>query len=431
MMKLTHLFLAALLLAGCVSSPMSGDSLDEIAKDYVQMTLEIGEREPGYVDAYYGPKEWAEAAKAAPRSVADLAKEANALSARVTGVDPAGLEPMQRRRRQFLLAQLRAAQTRLRMLQGEKLSFAEEAQGLFGVRVELKPLFAYDPVLARIEKLVPGTGPLSERVDAFQDRFTIPKERLQPVFDAAIQECKRRTAQHIALPPGETFKMEFVTGKSWSGYNYYQGNYNSLIQINTDLPIRISRAVDLGCHEGYPGHHALNMLLEQRLTKERGWVEFSVYPLYSPQSLIAEGSANYGIDLAFPGPERLRYETQALYPLAGLSTRGADEYLALLEATRALAGARFTIARDYLEGRIDRAKAVELSQKYQLMSKKRAEQSIDFTTQYRSYVINYGLGQDMVRDYVEAAGTDPRARWAAMERLISEPTLPSDLLVRR
>jgi hypothetical protein len=301
---------------------------------------------------------------------------------------------------------------------------------LFGVRVELKPLSAYEPVLARIERLVPGSGPLSERVDAFQERFTIPKERLQPVFDAAIQECKRRTAEHIALPPGENFTMEFVTGKSWSGYNYYKGGYKSLIQINTDLPIRISRAVDLGCHEGYPGHHALNMLLEQRLTKGRGWVEFSVYPLYSPQSLIAEGSANYGIDLAFPGEERLRYETQALYPLAGLSTRNAADYLALLEATRELGGARFTIAREFLEGRVDRAQAVALTQKYQLVSKKRAEQLIDFTQEYRSYVINYGLGQDMVEAYVEAAGPDRRSRWAAMERVISEPTLPSDLLVR-
>jgi hypothetical protein len=430
-MKLLSLFLTALLLAACVSRPMSGDSLDEIATDYVQMTLEIGEREPGYVDAYYGPKEWADAAKSAPRSVQNLAKEASALSERVSAIDVAGLDPMERRRREFLLAQLRAAQTRLRMMQGEKLSFAEEAQGLFGVRVDLKPLSSYDPILARIDKLVPGTGPLSERVDKFQDRFTIPKDRLQPVFDAAIQECKRRTAQHIALPPGEKFTMEFVTGKSWSGYNYFKGNLTSLIQINTDLPIRISRAVDLGCHEGYPGHHVLNILLEQRMAKARGWVEFMVYPLYSPQSLIAEGSANYGIDLAFPGEERLRYERQAIYPLAGLPTAGADEYLALLQATRDLAGARFTIARDYLEGRIDRAKAVELTQKYQLVSKKRAEQSTDFTEQYRSYVINYGLGQDMVRAYVEAAGPDPKARWAAMERVISEPTLPSDLLIRR
>jgi hypothetical protein len=423
--------LAAFLFAGCVSDQVKDDSLDEIAVDYVQMTLEIGEREPGYVDAYYGPKEWQDAAKAAPRSIADLAKEASALTSRVNAIQPDGLDPLQRRRREFLLAQLRAATTRLRMNQGEKLSFAEEAQGLFGVRVQLKELSEYDPVLARIEKLVPGTGPLSERVDAFQERFTIPKERLKPVFDAAIQECKRRTAEHIALPAGENFTMEFVTGKSWSGYNYYKGNLTSLIQINTDLPIRISRAVDLGCHEGYPGHHVLNMLLEQRLARGRGWVEFTVYPLYSPQSLIAEGTANYGIDLAFPGEERLRYETQALYPLAGIPTRDANKYLDLLAATRDLTGARFTIAREFLEGRMTREQAVAATQKYQLVSKKRAEQLIDFTKEYRSYVINYGLGQDMVQAYVEAAGPSPKARWAAMERVISEPTLPSDLLVRR
>ena len=423
-------WLLALLLCGCVSDQVASDSLDEIAKDYVQMQLEIGEREPGYVDAYYGPKEWAEAAKATPRSLPALVKEATALTARTNAVDPAELDPLSIRRRAFLLAQLRAASTRLRMAQGEKLSFAEEAQGLFGVRVELKPLASYDPVLDRIAALVPGSGSLAERVDAFQNRFTIPKERLKPVFDAAIEECKRRTAQHIQLPPGERFTMEFVTGKSWSGYNYYQGDYDSLIQINTDLPIRISRAVDLGCHEGYPGHHALNMLLEQRLTKERGWIEYSIYPLYSPLSLIAEGTANYGIDLAFPGEQRLQYETQALYPLAGLPIEAADKYLALLEAMKDLQGARFTIARDYLEGRINRKQAVELTQKYQLVSKQRAEQSIGFTEQYRSYVINYGLGQDMARAFVEAAGATPQARWAAFERIISEPTLPSDLLVR-
>ena len=430
-MKLIQILLSLLLLSACVSDQVASDSLDEIAKDYVQMQLEIGEREPGYIDAYYGPKEWADAAKAAPRSLPALAKEVAELTARTTGIDPSGLDPLSVRRRAFLLAQLQAASTRLRMIQGEKLSFVEEAQGLFGVRVELKPLASYDPLLDRVAAPVPGTGSRASPVDAFQDRFTIPKERLKPVFDAAISECRRGTAAHIAQSPGETFTMEFVTGKSWSGYNYYKGNFTSLIQINTDLPIRISRAVDLGCHEGYPGHHVLNSLLEQKLTKERGWIEFSVYPLYSPQSLIAEGSANYGIDLAFPGEDRLRFETASLYPLAGLPTADAAKYLALLEAMKDLQPARFTIARDYLEKRIDRAKAVELLQKYQLVSKAGAEQSADFIEEYRSYVINYGLGQEMVEGYVEAAGDTPQARWAAMERVISEPTLPSDRRVRR
>jgi hypothetical protein len=71
-----------------------------------------------------------------------------------------------------------------------------------------------------------------------------------------------------------------------------------------------------------------------------------------------------------------------------------------------------------------------LTQKYQLVSKARAEQSIKFTDEYRSYVINYGLGQEMVQAFIERAGASPEARWAAMERVISEPTLPRDLLAR-
>ena len=420
---------ALLLLAACGGKPSApGDTLDAAARDYVQLSLTIGEKEDGYIDAYYGPPELQAKAKAdAPKlALPELANRTDALAARVAalGKDATGLDA---RRAAFLAAQLTAARTRLRMMAGEKLSFADEAKGLFGVTPTLKPLSSYDAVLAKIETLVPGPGPLSDRVDAFQERFTIPSAKLKPVFDAAIAECKARTLRHIALPKGEKFDMAFVTGKSWSGYNYYLGKSTSRIEINTDLPIRINRAVDLGCHEGYPGHHVLNALLEQRLVQGKGWIEFSVYPLYSPQSLIAEGSANYGIDLAFPGPERLAYETRILYPLAGLPTVDAERYAGLQDAMKALAGARFTIARELLEGRIDEAEAARLAQRYQLISAARAKQSIAFTKQYRSYVINYGLGQDMVRTYVEAAGADPKAKWARMEKLLGEPTLPSDL----
>src|SRR3546814_11235572 len=87
-MKWLHLTAAVMLLAACVSDRIADDSLDEIAADYVQMTLEIGEREPGYVDAYYGPPEWRDAAKAAPRSVEALTREATATAARVKAVAP-------------------------------------------------------------------------------------------------------------------------------------------------------------------------------------------------------------------------------------------------------------------------------------------------------------------------------------------------------
>lgn len=428
--------LAATLLSACSNvSPLAvtaptmtpASDIDAISRDYVKLTLELGEQEAGYVDAYYGPAEWAVAAKAKPRDMRELGNGIVDLMLRLDALPPSD-DALVEARKRFLSAQFEAALTRHAMMQGEVFPFAKEAKGLFGVMPEFKPLSSHDTALAKIEALVPGDGKLHERVESYQARFTIPTDRLKPVFDAAIAECKRRTAVNIALPANENFKMEFVTGKSWSGYNYYQGGYQSLIQINTDLPIRISRAVDLGCHEGYPGHHVYNMLLEQRLTRERGWQEFSIYPLYSPQSLIAEGSANYGIDLAFPGEERLTFERDVLYPLAGLDPTTAADYFSLQQALSELKGARFVIAQAYLNKTVSRDDALGLIQKYQLVSRERAEQSLSFNDQYRSYVINYGLGQDMVKAWVERQGDAPVWRWKAMEKLLSEPMLPDDLV---
>jgi hypothetical protein len=144
-------------------------------------------------------------------------------------------------------------------------------------------------------------APLVERYVACPAEVHIPSETGSPrVFDRAIAECRARTLPHVQLPADESFTVEYVTNKPWSGYNWYQGNYRSLIQVNTDLPIYIDRAIDLACHEGYPGHHVYNALLEKQLVRDRGWVEFHGLPLFSPQSLIAEGTPITASRVAFP-----------------------------------------------------------------------------------------------------------------------------------
>jgi hypothetical protein len=402
--------------------------IEGVAERYVRLTLEAGTHEAEYVDAYYGPPELQAAAAAKPRSKAQLIEAARAEIATIDILlSPEVALLGSEQRLKALRGMLFAAVTRLQMLEGSKFPFAAEAQGQFATVPVLKPLTHYDAILARLETEIPGTGPLAARVDAFNERFVIPKDKLQPVFDAAIAECRKRTAQYMTLPEGENFVMEFVTGKPWSGYNYYKGNYKSLIQINTDLPIRISRAVDLGCHEGYPGHHVLNLMIESKLVRGKGWKEFEVNPLYSPQSVVSEGSANYGIDLAFSPEERLTFERDVLYPIAGLDPATAESFWKLQQATDALSGARLTIAKLYLDGEIDRPKALELTQKYLLLSPARAEQSVKFTDHYRSYVINYGWGKELVKGHIERGNPDKATRWRRMEKILSEPVLPSDL----
>lgn len=415
----------ALVLAACAT--MEGGltrEIDAIARDYVQLILEIDTHEPGYVDAYYGPDEWREAAKASPRSREALQAEAGRLSLALADYRTPDVDSAARAR--VLAANVASALFRLDMIGGVRAPFADEAERLFALRPELKPLSEYDVALASIDALIAGPGPLPERVQQFRGRFSIPAERLDAVMRASIAECRRRTAAHIELPEGESFAMELVKDKSWGAYNYYLGNNRSLIQINTDLPVSIGNAMALGCHEGYPGHHVQG-IYNERNYRAKGWVEFSVAPLYAPAASLNEGGADFGVDLAFPGDERLAFEMQVLYPLAGLDPATAPAFDALRRATAELDGALLTISQLHLDKAITREEAISLARTYRLVAREAAEQSLDFETEYRSYVINYSAGETLVRDYVDRAGDDPAARWDAYEHILSTPTLPSDL----
>jgi hypothetical protein len=92
---------------------------------------------------------------------------------------------------------------------------------------------------------------------------------------------------------------------------------------------------------------------------------------------------------------------------------------------RQLARAEYTIADAYLAGRIDRAEAIRLVMHYSLFSEARATQRVRFIDVNRSYVINYGLGRDVVQAWVERQGPD---HWQGMETLLASQILPVDLV---
>jgi hypothetical protein len=403
--------------------------MNQIAERYVQLVLKVGQHDADFVDAYYGNPAWKPTG--APVPLATLAADAARLHAQIAQVTlPDKTDALATLRRAYLDKQLAAVEARIAMLGGTRLSFDEESMRLYDAQPPHKTEAEFKATLDQLDKLLPGKGALVDRYAAFRNRYVIPADKLDRVFRAAIEGCRTRTAAHVDLPAGEKFTVEYVTKKSWSAYNWYKGNFTSVIQVNTDLPITIDRAIDLACHEGYPGHHVYNALLEKALVRDRGWVEFSVYALFSPQSLIAEGTANYGVEVAFPGEARTTFERETLYPLAGLNPATADVYSTVQLAMDQLSYAGNEAARRYLNGDIGRAAAVDWLATWAVMPRERAEQRTKFFDQYRSYVINYNLGKDMVRKYIEAHGgtpDHPDRRWDEFEKLISSPRLPSGL----
>ena len=413
-------------------SRAEGDAMNQLAERYVKLVLALGQHDADYVDAYYGPPQWRKDAETTKRSLEQIDTDAMAVQQALVAAAPgARAEEIVRLRQTYLAKQISALRTRVSMLRGQKLTFDGESKALYDAVAPTNDPATFERTVEELGKRLAGSGSVLERYDAFRNQFIIPRERLDATFKAAIEGCRSRTLQHVMLPPSESFNVEYVTNKSWSGYNWYQGQYKSLIQVNTDLPIYVDRAIDLACHEGYPGHHVYNVLLEKNLVRDRGWVEFSVYPLFSPQSLIAEGTANFGIDVAFPIQDRIAFERSTIFPAAGLDPARAAEYYDILALADHLSYAGNEAARRYINGQLDAKGAASWLERYALYSPPRALQRVRFIDHYRSYVINYNLGKDMVKRYVESKGgtaANASKRWLVFEQLISSPRLPSGLV---
>ena len=404
--------------------------LNYLAENYVRLGLTIGLYDADFVDAYYGPDSLKPAISKSdifPKdSLLNLVTELR--SSLKNSIEK--LNDSSKVRARWMSQQLLAFDRRIRIYSGEFKTFDEESKELFGISAPVYPEEHYKLLLDTLNQLLPGKGTVQDRFQNLANRFIIPENKLDTIFKTTIAEARKSTKAYYSLPETETFMIEYVKDKPWSGYNWYKGNYTSLIQINTDTRIFIERAIDVGSHESYPGHHFYNMLLEKNLYQDKGWVEISLYPLFSPQSFIAEGSANYGIDLVFPGDKKIRFAKEKLLPLAGLDTTFIGIYFKSLAIRGKLNYARNEAARGIVNQTMNDQQALDWLMNYCLYNQETALKSISFIKKYRSYVINYNYGQDLVRNYIELNETDPKKRWEVFGKLLSNPVLPEKLLIK-
>ncbi|UBM58954.1 hypothetical protein LAG90_19330 [Marinilongibacter aquaticus] len=423
-----------LITLACKPKATEEETLHALATAYVETGLTIGHYDSDFVDAYYGPDslkpvdlpEFASFPKDFLLAKTDsLKKEFEKFMNRKNLI----LEHQLRAR--YILAQLKAAEERIRIVSGETTDFDSESLALFGVKAPTYDISHFQAVIDQLENILPGEGSLQEKYQDLTARFVIPENKLDTVFKTAIAKARNETKAHYPIPENENFTLEYESDKPWSGYNWYKGNYTSLIQINIDYPINISRVLDVGSHESYPGHHVYNMLLEENLYNKKGYIETSLYPLFSPQSFIAEGSANYGIELAFLGQKKAQFAKEVLLPLAELDTTGIDTYFKALALVSELNYAGNEVARGLFSGEMSENEGIEYLIKYGFYSPEKAKQRIAFTKKYRSYVINYNYGKDLIANYIESnGGTAEQAekRWEVFGQLLSNQILPVDLL---
>jgi len=402
------------LLPGCAGAPR----LDAVAESYVKLVLAVGRHDSNYVDAYYGPPAWqTEAARGEPVPLPGLLATTGALRRELAAAEG----PADRKR--YLDKQLVAVDAHLRRLSGERMTLTEECRALYDADPPRHDVAEFQAAHDALETLVPGTGPLGPRIEALRQAVYVPGDAIDATLSRALDLARNANAPFMKLPAGESFETVLVTGKPWGAYNWYLGEFKSRIELNTDLPTELNGLLGTMCHEGYPGHHVFNVLLEEKLVKGRGWIEYTVYPLYSPQSLLAEGTANVGIDIVFSDGERRNALTEVLAPAAGVSSEAVLALDRIREAVEPLKYVGGEAARMLLDEGRPEAEVAAFISKWGLTTPEKAEKSVQFAKTYRSYVFNYSLGEDLVREWI-GTGDDRRDRFY---RLLDRPVVPSDL----
>jgi hypothetical protein len=399
---------------GASPTPPASGGLDAVAEAYVKLVLAVGRHDEHYVDAFYGPPEWRTAAEDGPPvPLAELLSRARSL------LDTARRAAGPAERRRYLEKQLVAVEGHLRRLSGERMTLAEECRVLFDADPPRHDVSEFAAAHDELERLAPGDGPLGARVEVLRKAIFIPRDRLAAALEAALGAARAANA----LPPEERFETALVTGKPWGAYNWYLGNYKSRIELNTDLPVEANGLLGTMVHEGYPGHHVFNVLLERNLVKGKGWVEYTVYPLYSPQSLLAEGTANVGIDILYDDEARRRVLAETIAPAAGVPAEAIAAFDRLRPALKKLKHVRGEAARMLLDEGRPEDEVAAFVQRWELVSEERARKAIQFARTYRSYVFNYSLGEEIVAAWI-GEGEDRRQRFFD---IISGPVVPSDL----
>lgn len=399
--------------------------IDAFGTEYLNIAFGIERHFPGFIDAYVGPPELrAEADIAPPPSLADLLKRTRALHEQL------GAQGYPATRRDYLDKQLIAVETVLRKLAGEEIPYRQEVAACFDIVPEFEPEATFEAAIRELEAIVPGRGPLLERMETWRDRYVIDNSTARAGFDLLLNETRARTLEIVELPAGESIELSYVVGKPWSGYNWYLGNAKSLVEINVDLPLRANQMTDLTAHEGYPGHHTEHSLKDRLLYQAKGFAEHAIHLINTPECVISEGIATVAEAQIFPGDEGIVWKSEVLYPALGVAGDPAREERieALFGKLRAVAG-NAAILRHEMDA--SESEVIDYLQTWELTPRERAERRFRFIDDplWRPYLFTYFAGRDLMRDYI---GTGDRAeRVARFRHSLTEQITPSWLRANR
>jgi hypothetical protein len=403
---------------------------DGVAHDYLLLALRLDQHVPGLIDGYYGPADLkARADIEELRPAARLVDDAERLLERIATdvTDPTELD-----RRDWLTAQVVALRTQADALAGHPLPYVEHVRACFAWEPVRRDEAVFDAAAAEIDRLLPGSAPLAERLSAWDDRFVIPPDRVAEVAAWLAGRFRERARRSFGLPDGEDLRIRLVSGQPWSGYNWFDGALRSRVDINTDLPSWAASLVHVLAHETYPGHHLEHAWKEADLVETRRRMEASILLINTPECLVSEGLADLGRQFVSAPDEDVELLLE-VYERAGLAVAGDPVAArAAAETSVALSGPRARLGEARVNAALMRHadgrshdEVLAWLERVGRFAPAIAAKRLEFIEHplWRTYVFVYHEGEALLRRWLEAVPEIERVE--RFGRLLHEQLTPT------
>ncbi len=201
-------------------------------------------------------------------------------------------------RKTFLAAMLRSERAAVRMIRGESLTFAEKLQEFAGVPAGLVPEETLDELRERLDALLARrgytTGPLGDRVRAWERARVVPVDDLGRVFDELMDVARAKTDAAI-FPVGDyAMRLRPVRDVRYTARCSFD---DGCMDINVDVAFTRSNLKHLVCHEVFPGHATQLLYTRALVDAGKAPADTLLCTANAVTGCVQEGMGDQGIEL--------------------------------------------------------------------------------------------------------------------------------------
>ncbi len=284
---------------------MAANTISKFGSDYLQLGLRMGKHQKGYVDYYYGPSKIKEKVNKESKTLPkQLLKDCSVLQKDVFK------QNFDAKREKYLTKMLDAMELFVKQVFLKKKIPIEEALRI-QCSVEIKPFkeSEIDDLKDQFDEAYEGKGTLEERMNALRVKRTLPQGEVLAAFEKGVKIVEKRTKELFPdmLPEGQfiELKPKFKSKRiNWTSYDWYQGNFKSIVDVTLDYGKYWTGILRTCAHESYPGHHTEFAVAEDKLHNEQNHFERAILFYSNPYMVICEGIADLSLNVLFTAREQ-------------------------------------------------------------------------------------------------------------------------------